>query len=147
MAMTLAQARPASASKLPGTRFPSRSSAGIPLMYRVPFSSLPRLNGKPAGRPGPELIRLIVMTDLSCYLHSRYLRDRRTQREIAPPGHHPSDPRPAADATTSRSALPGHRTARPRPHEAGTLPGRADARFCRDDRAGRFNLHGTTRLA
>ena len=57
---------------------PEWQGAGIPLMYRVPFSSLPRLNGKPAGRPGPELIRLIVMTDLSCYLHSRYLRDRRT---------------------------------------------------------------------
>jgi hypothetical protein len=34
-------------------------------MYKVPLSSLPRLNGKPAGSPEPELIRLIVMTDLS----------------------------------------------------------------------------------
>jgi hypothetical protein len=57
----LAQARSASSSNVPGTNFPSASSAGIPLMNKMPFPSLARLNGKPAGRPGPELIRLIVI--------------------------------------------------------------------------------------
>jgi len=34
---------------------------GIPLMNKMPFASVARLNGKPAGRPGPELIRPIVI--------------------------------------------------------------------------------------
>ena len=65
MAVTLAQARSASSSKVPGTNAPSGPSAGIPLMYTMPFSSLARLNGKPPGSPGPELIRLIVTVSLA----------------------------------------------------------------------------------
>src|SRR6266487_2867490 len=71
MAVMLAQARSASSSKVPGTNFPSVSSAGIPLMYNMPFSPLARLNGKPAGSPGPELIRLIVMSGLAGGLFCR----------------------------------------------------------------------------
>src|SRR5439155_995459 len=65
MAVMLAQARSSSSSNVPVTNFPSASSAGMPLMYTMPFSSLARLNGKPAGSPGPEPIRLIVMTGLA----------------------------------------------------------------------------------
>ena len=49
----------------PGTNLPAASSAGIPLMNRMPFASLARLNGKPAGSPGPELTRLIVTASLA----------------------------------------------------------------------------------
>jgi hypothetical protein len=41
--------------------FPSASAAGIPLTNKMPFASVATLNGKPAGRPGPELGRLIVI--------------------------------------------------------------------------------------
>src|SRR5215510_11222666 len=61
IATTLPQARSVSSSKVPGANAPLLSTAGIPLMNRMPFPSLARLNGKPAGRPGPELTRLIVM--------------------------------------------------------------------------------------
>jgi len=65
MAAMLAQARSASSSNVPGTNLPAASSAGIPLMNRMPFASLARLNGKPAGSPGPELTRLIVTVSLA----------------------------------------------------------------------------------
>ncbi len=49
MAAMLAQARSASCSKVPGTNFPAASSAGIPLMNKMPFASLARLNGNLPG--------------------------------------------------------------------------------------------------
>jgi hypothetical protein len=45
-----------------GREFPSESSDGIPLIYETPLCSLARLKGQPAGSPGPELIRRMVMT-------------------------------------------------------------------------------------
>jgi hypothetical protein len=45
----------------PGTRLPSGSSAGMPLMKHAPLVSQPRLKGSPAGRPGQELMRLMPM--------------------------------------------------------------------------------------
>jgi hypothetical protein len=63
MAVILAQARSASCSNVPGANLPSESSDGIPLMYKTPLYSLARLKGKPAGSPGPELIRRMVMTE------------------------------------------------------------------------------------
>src|SRR4249919_3623735 len=65
MAAMLAQARSASSSKVPGANFPAASSAGIPLMNKMPSASLARLNGKPDGSPGPELTRLIVKVSLA----------------------------------------------------------------------------------
>jgi hypothetical protein len=63
--VTLAQARSASSAKVPGTNLPSGSSAGIPLMNKIPLASLARLNGKPAGSPGPEPILLIAIQNHS----------------------------------------------------------------------------------
>src|SRR6476620_824890 len=72
MARTHLQARAASSANVPGANFPSAPSAGIPLMYTMPLAALARLNGNPAGRPWPPLIRLIVMVCPSAVVAGRH---------------------------------------------------------------------------
>src|SRR5579862_3710227 len=56
----LYQASEASSSKVPSRYVPSGASGGIALMKQRPLTSPAKLNGRPAGRSGPDVVRLIV---------------------------------------------------------------------------------------
>src|SRR4051794_31640560 len=63
-AATLCQASSASSSNVPGANLPPGPSAGIPLMKQSPEAARVRLKGKPAGRPAPGLVRLMLTREL-----------------------------------------------------------------------------------